>query len=73
MSLEEMNEFLNNFYHKTLYNMNFKKLEREQVINLLTLMNSNSSLNQFFVIVERAFKEWNHSIDFNHSIKFIET
>lgn len=53
--------------------MNFKKLEREQVINLLTLMNSNSSLNQFFVIVERAFKEWNHSIDFNHSIKFIET
>lgn len=51
-----MNEFLNNFYHKTLYNMNFKKIEREKIINLLTLMNSNSSLNQFFIIAERAFK-----------------
>jgi hypothetical protein len=36
-------------------------------------MNENSSLNQLFVITERAFKEWNHTIDFNHAHKFIET
>jgi hypothetical protein len=36
--------------------MDFKKLEREKIINLLTLMNGNSSLAQFFTIVERAFK-----------------
>ena len=36
-------------------------------------MNGNSSLSQFFQIAEKAFKEWNHSIDFTHSHKFIET
>ncbi len=34
-------------------------------------MNQNSSINEFFGVVERAFKEWNHTIDFNHSHKFI--
>jgi hypothetical protein len=34
-------------------------------------MNGNSSLNQLFVIAERVFKEWNHTIDFSHSHKFI--
>ena len=36
-------------------------------------MNGNSSLGQLFAITEKAMKEWNHSIDFNHSHKFIET
>lgn len=36
-------------------------------------MNGNSSLAQLFIISERAFKEWNHTIDFNHAHKFIET
>lgn len=53
--------------------MEFKGLEREKIISLLTLMNGNSSLAQFFAIAERAFKEWNHTIDFNHSHKFIES
>lgn len=53
--------------------MSFKEMDREKIINLLTLMNGNSSLSQLFVIAERAFKEWNHTIDFNHAHKFIET
>ena len=36
-------------------------------------MNGNSSLSQFFQIAEKAFKEWNHSIDFTHAHKFLET
>lgn len=73
MGMEEINDFLSNFYHATLYNMEFKSLEREKIISLLTLMNNNSSLSQFFSVAERAFKEWNHTIDFNHAHKFIET
>ena len=73
MSLEEINDFLSSFYHRVFYNLNFKSIEREQIINLLTLMNGNSSLAQFFKIAEKAIKEWNHSIDFTHAHKFIET
>ena len=72
-NLEEINDFLNSFYHRTFYNLNFKQIEREKIITLLTLINGNSSLSQFFHVTEKAFKEWNHSIDFSHSHKFIET
>ena len=42
--LEEINDFLNGFYHRILYNLDFKKMGREEIINLLTLINGNSSL-----------------------------
>ena len=48
--LEEVNTFLNNFYHRTFYNLNFRQVEREKIITLLTLINGNSSLSQFFNI-----------------------
>lgn len=50
-NLEEVNEFLNNFYHRTFYNINFKNIEREKIISLLTLINGNSSMKQFFSTV----------------------
>ena len=41
-------------------------------LELLTLLNGNSSIAQFFGITERAFKEWNHTIDFTNPHKYIE-
>ncbi len=39
---------------------------------MISLMNNSPSLAEFFGITERAFKEWNHSIDFNNPLKYIE-
>jgi hypothetical protein len=40
---------------------------------MLTTLNGNSSLSEFFGVAERAFKEWNHTIDFTYPHKYIET
>jgi len=39
---------------------------------MLTSLNGKSSLGEFFGIVERALKEWNHTIDLSYSHKYIE-
>ena len=42
-SMEEVNTALSALYHQTLYNLDFKDYSREQLINLVNLLNGNSS------------------------------
>lgn len=72
-TVEEINASLSDLYHRTLYNLDFKGFSREEIINMLTVLNGNSSLSEFFGIVERALKEWNHTVDLSHTHKYIET
>ena len=71
-SMDDINKSLSGLYHQTLYNLDLEAFSRERVIELLTLLNNSNSLQEFFGIVERAMKEWNHTIDFNHAHKYIE-
>ena len=70
--MEDTNTAISALYHQTLYNLDFKDYSRDQLINLATLLNGNGSLGEFFGITERAFKEWNHSIDILNPHKYIE-
>lgn len=55
-TVEEINNGLSALYHQTLYNLDFKDYTREQILELINLLNGNSSLGEFFGITERAFK-----------------
>jgi hypothetical protein len=70
--MEQINTSLSEYYHRLLYNLDFDAYSREELLELLTLLNGNSSLGEFFGITERAFKEWNHTIDFINPHKYIE-
>jgi hypothetical protein len=71
-SMEEVNTALSSLYHQTLYNLDFQHYSRDQLAALVSLLNGNASFGEFFGITERAFKEWNHSVDFTNPHKFIE-
>eukprot|EP00919_Chromeraceae_sp_WS-2016_P008385 GHVR01019808.1.p1 GENE.GHVR01019808.1~~GHVR01019808.1.p1 ORF type:complete len:102 (+),score=0.44 GHVR01019808.1:1807-2112(+) len=43
-NLEQVNQFLSNLYHKSLYNLNFKVLKKERILDLLALANENSQV-----------------------------
>lgn len=70
--MEEINNSLSALYHQTLYSLDFASFSRQEILELINLLNGNASLGEFFGITERAFKEWNHSIDFTNPLKFIE-
>ena len=55
-SMDDINSAISSLYHQTLYNLDFKDYSREQLINLVTLLNGNASVGEFFAITERAFK-----------------
>ncbi len=71
--MEDINGSLNGLYHRILYNLDYSLFGRQQIIVMLTTINGNSSLSEFFGVAERAFKEWNHTIDFTYPHKYIET
>ena len=54
--MEDVNSAISALYHQTLYNLDFKDYSRDQIINLVTLLNGNASVGEFFGITERAFK-----------------
>ena len=42
-SLDDMNQFLSSLYHELLYNLDFSQLDKETILNLLTLLNKSPS------------------------------
>ena len=40
-SMEEINNSLSALFHQTLYTLDFKDYSRDQLINLITLLNKN--------------------------------
>jgi hypothetical protein len=72
-SMDEINRDLGILFHKTLYNLNFNDFKKEEIVDLLTSLNGNASLNEFFSVAEKAFKEWNYTIDIVQTHKYIES
>lgn len=77
-TLEEINRFLSELYHNNLYTLDFRNLKNAEgdsslniILNLVTLLNGNSSYEEFFKIFERSFRQWNHTIDLQHGHKLI--
>ena len=82
-TIEEINKFLSELYHRNIYTLDFRqaiqvKDEKQNastdlnvIINLLTLLNGNSSYEEFFKTFDNYFKQWNHTIDIQHGHKFI--
>ena len=42
--MEEINTSLSSLFHQTLYTLDFKNHSRDQIVNLVTLLNKNPEI-----------------------------
>ncbi len=48
-------------------------MTKDEIMNYLELINGNSSIKQFFDLVQSIIKKWNHTVDFEQPHRYIDT